>query len=389
MGSSLKGAIVSSVMYRLRWTAHLMAWTTPFSQRAYRMGIFGTREDFMSAVVTIGLDLAKSVFQLHGVGESGETVLRRRLSRHELVSFFGKLPACLIGMEACSAAHHWARQLTCLGHSVRLIPPQYVKPYVKRNKTDAADAEAICEAVGRPNMRFVQLKTLDQQSVLTLHRVRSAFVRQRTSAINTVRGLLTEFGIVAGKGIPRLAELRQRMDETDADLLPDEARAAITEEFEHIDALTARIESVEARIVAWHKTSEASRRLASAPGVGPITASALVASVGDGRQFQSARHFAAWLGLTPRISASGGKEHIGKISKGGDRYLRALLIHGARAIVGTSFRKGVTPRLWLKQLLARRPVNVAAVAVAHKTARALWAMITRGEEYRRVAAQAA
>ncbi len=238
-------------------------------------------------------------------------------------------------------------------------------------------------------MRFVQLKTLDQQSVLTLHRVRSAFVRQRTSAINTVRGLLTEFGIVAGKGIPRLAELRQRMDETDSDLLPDEARAAITEEFEHIDALTARIASVEARIVAWHKTSEASRRLASAPGVGPITASALVASVGDGRQFQSARHFAAWLGLTPRISASGGKERIGKISKGGDRYLRALLIHGARAIVGTSFRKSVTPRLWLKQLLARRPVNVAAVAVAHKTARALWAMITRGEEYRRVAAQVA
>lgn len=343
----------------------------------------------MSTVVTIGLDLAKSVFQLHGVDADGRTALRRRLARPELVSYLAKLPACLIGMEACSAAHHWARELTRLGHSVRLIPPQYVKPYVKRNKTDAADAEAICEAVDRPNMRFVQIKTLDQQSVLTLHRVRSAFVRQRTSAVNTVRGLLTEFGIVVGKGISRLAELRQRMDETETDLLPDEARAAIDEVFEHIDALTARIHSVEARILAWHKTSETSRRLASAPGVGPITASAIVASVGDGRQFQSARHFAAWLGLTPRIHASGGKEHIGKISKGGDRYLRALLIHGARAIVGTSFRKDVKPRPWLKQLLARRPVNVAAVAVAHKTARALWAMITREEAYRRVAAQAA
>lgn len=186
-------------------------------------------------------------------------------------------------MEACSAAHHWARELSRLGHSVRLIPPQYVKPYVKRNKTDAADAEAICEAVARPNMRFVPVKTLDQQGVLSLHRVRAAFVRQRTAAINTVRGLLTEFGIVAGKGIQRIAELRQRMDKVGGDLLPDEARAAISEAFEHIDTLSTRIASVEARIVAWHKSSAASRRLASALGVGPITASAIVASVGDGR----------------------------------------------------------------------------------------------------------
>ena len=198
-----------------------------------------------------------------------------------------------------------------------------------------------------------------------------------------MRGLLTEFGIVAGKGIQRVTELRQRARSTSREFLPDEARAAVYEVFDHIEDLTARIASVEARIVAWHKTSEASQRLASAPGVGPITASAILASVGDGRQFQSARHFAAWLGLTPRIHASGGKEHIGKISKGGDRYLRALLIHGARAIVGTSFRKDVAPRPWLKQLLARRSVNVAAVAVAHKTARALWAMITREEGYRK------
>jgi transposase len=204
-----------------------------------------------------------------------------------------------------------------------------------------------------------------------------------------VRGLLTEFGIIAGKGIGRIGELRHRANEADGEVLPDEARAAITEVFEHIDALTERIDATEAKIVAWHKSSEASQRLASAPGVGPITASAIVASVGDARQFRSARHFAAWLGLTPRLHASGGKEHIGRISKGGDRYLRALLIHGARAIVGTSFRKGIPPRLWLKQLLARRSVNVAAVAVAHKTARALWAMITREEGYRRIAVQAA
>jgi len=343
----------------------------------------------MSGVVTIGLDLAKSIFQIHGVDDAGRTVLRRRLSRHELVSYFAKMSPCLIGMEACSAAHHWARELSRVGHSVRLIPPQYVRPYVKRNKTDAADAEAICEAVAKPNMRYVPVKTLDQQGALSLHRVRSLFVRQRTAAINAVRGLLTEFGIVAGKGIQRVTELRQRTRKASRELLPDEARAAVEEVFDHIDDLTARIESVESRIVALHKNSEASQRLASAPGVGPITASAILASVGDGRQFQSARHFAAWLGLTPRVHASGRKEHIGRISKGGDRYLRALLIHGARAIVGTSFRKDVTPRPWLKQLLARRSVNVAAVAVAHKTARALWAMITREEGYRRIAVQTA
>ncbi len=311
------------------------------------------------------------------------------LSRHELVLYFAKMSPCLIGMEACSAAHHWARELSRVGHSVRLIPPQYVRPYVKRNKTDAADAEAICEAVARPNMRYVPVKTLDQQDVLSLHRVRSLFVRQRTAAINTVRGLLTEFGIVAGKGIQRVTELRQRTRNASRELLPDEARAAVEEVFDHIDDLTARIESVEARIVAWHKNCAASQRLASAPGVGPITASAILASIGDGRQFQSARHFAAWLGLTPRVHASGGKEHIGRISKGGDRYLRARLIHGARAVVGTTFRKDVTPRPWLKQLLARRSVSVAAVSVAHKTARALWAMITREEGYRRIAVQTA
>jgi transposase len=254
-----------------------------------------------------------------------------------------------------------------------------VKPYVKRNKTDAADAEAICEAVGRPNMRFVPIKTIEQQSILALHRVRALLVRQRTSAVNAMRGLLSEFGIVAAKGIRRVEELRQRMSRIEPALLPYEAREAVGVLLDHLDGLQER---VDARILAWHKDSEASRRLATAPGVGPLTATAIVAAVGDGRQFKSARHFAAWLGLTPRIRASGGKEHIGRISKGGDRYLRTMLIHGARAVVGTAFRRDVRPKPWLTELLLRRPVNVAATAVAHKTARSLWAMLTRAELYR-------
>ena len=337
------------------------------------------------SIVTIGLDLAKSVFQVHGVDAAGNAALKRKLARGELLRFFSKQPACLVGMEACSSAHHWARELVRLGHTVRLIPPQYVKPYVKRNKTDAADAEAICEAVARPNMRFVPIKTVEQQSILALHRARTLLVRQRTAAVNAARGLLGEFGVVTGQGIRRMDELRQRMNKMEPELLPDDAREAIGSLFDQVEHLETQVDLVEERIVAWHKSSEASRRLASAPGIGPITASAIVAAVGDGKQFQSGRHFASWLGLTPRIKASGGKERIGRISKGGDRYLRTLLIHGARAVVGATFRKNVAPRPWLMALIGRRPVNVAATAVAHKTARALWAMLTRAETYRQPA----
>jgi transposase len=257
-----------------------------------------------------------------------------------------------------------------------------VKPCVKRNKTDAADAEAICEAVGRPNMRFVPIKTVEQQGILALHRVRALLVRQRTSAVNAMHGLLSELGIVAAKGIRRVEELRERLRRGEPDVLPSEAREAIGILFDHLDGLPERIGKIQAQILVWHKASEAGRRLASAPGVGPLTATAIVAAVGDGRQFKSARHFADWLGSTPRIQASGGKERIGRISKGGDRYLRTMLIHGARAVVGTAFRKDVGPRPWLKELLRRRPVNIAATAVAHKTARSLWAMLTRAELYR-------
>ena len=335
------------------------------------------------SVVSIGLDLAKSVFQVHGVDAAGRTVLRRRLARSELVAFFARQPACLVGMEACSSAHHWARELVQFGHTVRLIPPQYVKPYVKRNKTDAADAEAICEAVGRPNMRFVPIKTREQQAVLALHRVRSLLVRQRTATINALRGLLS---VVAGKGTQRISDLNERMGKLSTELLPDEARVRLlTCLFNQIDDLGLRLHAMEKadHCLAQGFSEALPAASASAPGVGPITATALVAAVGDGTQFKSARHFAAWLGLTPRVRASGEKERIGRITKGGDRYLRTLLIHGARAVVGTTFRKGVTVRPWLAALVNRRPVNVAATAVAHKTARALWAMLTRCEAYRR------
>lgn len=330
----------------------------------------------------VGLDLAKSVFQVHGVDIAGQAVVRRRLARSQVLGLFAKLPPCVIGMEACSGAHHWARELTRLGHEVRLIPPQYVKPYVKRNKTDAADAEAICEAVGRPNMRFVPIKSEAQQAVLALHRVGSLLVRQRTATINAIRGLLGEFGLVAAKGAARLDELRRRLSMTASEQIPAVARVAIEALFTHADDLRARVETIEAEIVAGHQANEASRRRAAIPGVGALTASAFVAAVGDGRQFRSARHFAAWLGLTPRMASSGDKQRIGHISKGGDRYLRTLLIHGARAVIGAINRPNLRPRPWLTPLLARRPIPVAATALAHKTARIVWAILVSGETYR-------
>ena len=333
-------------------------------------------------VSTIGLDLAKQVFQVHGVDADGTVVLRRRLRRSEVVRFFSALPGCLIGIEACATAHHWARELSVLGHEVRLIPPSYVKAYVKRGKTDAADAEAICEAVSRPSMRFVPMKSAEQQSELMLHRSRDLLVRQRTMLVNAVRGHFAEFGIVAPQGIRRVGELAALLIEEDATNLPPLAREALGALLAQLQSLDVRITGLEATIVAGHRKKEVSRRLASVPGVGPITASAIVASVADARQFKSARHFAAWLGLTPRSHSTGGKERLGGISKQGDPYLRRLLVTGATCVIRYARRKAPGEGEWVKALLARRPARLVSVALANKMARIVWALLVRGNTYR-------
>jgi transposase len=332
-------------------------------------------------VNTIGLDLAKQVFQVHGIDTDGAVVLRRRLQRSEVVKFFSTLPGCLVGMEACATAHHWARELSILGHEVRLIPPSYVKPYVKRGKTDAADAEAICEAVSRPSMRFVPLKSAEQQSALMLHRSRDLLVRQRTMLVNAVRGHFAEFGIVAPQGIRRVGELAALLIEEDTTTLPPLARQALRALLAQLQALDEQITKLEAAIVASHRDNEASRRLASIPGVGPITASAIVASIADARQFKSARHFAAWLGLTPRSHSTGGKERLGGISKQGDPYLRRLLVTGATCVIRYARKKAPGEGGWVRALLTRRPARLVSVALANKMARIVWALLVRGNTY--------
>ncbi|WP_376100746.1 IS110 family transposase (plasmid) [Roseomonas sp. CCTCC AB2023176] len=331
-------------------------------------------------ITTIGLDIAKRVFQAHGVDAAGRAVVRRRLGRAEVLDFFRALPPCLIGIEACGTAHHWAREIRELGHEVRLIPAAYVKPYVKRGKTDAADAEAICEAVTRPTMRFVPVKTAEQQAVLMLHRTRDLLVRQRTALVNALRGHLAEFGIVAPQGMSRVADLLAVLLGEDEATLPPLARQALRGLAAELEALGKRVEEIEAAILAWHMENEASRRLAAVPGIGPITASAIVATVGDVSNFASARHFAAWIGLVPKQNSTGGKPRQGGISKAGDRYLRRLLVLGATAVIRHTrikVREG-----WLADLIGRRPTMVAAVAQANKTARIVWALLARGESYR-------
>jgi len=332
-------------------------------------------------VSTIGLDLAKQVFQVHGINTDGTIVLRRRLRRSEVLKFFSMLPGCLIGIEACATAHHWARELSRLGHQVKLIPPSYVKAYVKRGKTDAADAEAICEAVSRPSMRFVPLKSVEQQSALVLHRSRDLLVRQRTMLVNAVRGHFAEFGIVAPQGVGRVGELAALLIEDDATTLPPLARQALRALLAQLHALDEQIASLEAAVIASHRDNEASRRLASIPGVGPITASAIVASVADAHQFKSARHFAAWLGLTPRSHSSGGKERLGGISKQGHPYLRRLLVTGATSVIRYARKKAPGEGGWVKALLARRPARLVSVALANKMARIVWALLVRGTTY--------
>jgi len=332
-------------------------------------------------ITTVGLDLAKSVFQVHGVDECGHRVLGKKLRRDQVVEFFARLEPCLVGMEACGGAHYWAGKLQGLGHTVRLMSPQFVKPYVKTNKNDARDAEAICEAVVRPNMRFVPIKNVEQQTVLSLHRARQAIVKMRTAQANQIRGLLAEFGLVLPQGTASLARQVPAIVAPDNEALPVRMRALIGRLLEHFRHLDAQAKELEHEIKVWHRHSEASRRLADIPGVGPLTATALVASIGDAKNFQNGRQLAAWAGLVPRQHSSGGKSVLLSISKRGDPYLRCLLIHGARAVIRVVRQKAVPDQSWASRLVLRRNANVAAVALANKNARTAWALLAHGSTY--------
>ncbi|BAI74863.1 transposase (plasmid) [Azospirillum sp. B510] len=318
-------------------------------------------------------------FQVHGIDGDGKILVRRQLRRGEVLKLFQGLPACLVGMEACGTAHHWAREIAALGHTVKLMPPAYVKPYVKRGKTDAADAEAICEAVTRPTMRFVAVKTIDQQAALMLHKTRDLLVRQRTMLINVLRGHLAEFGIIAAKGPSGTKAAIEALHEAQ-DRLPELARRALHGLVDQLRLLGEEIDRLEARILEWHRVSDVSRRLATIPGIGPITASAIAAAVPDGSLFRSGRQFVAWLGLTPKAHSSGGKECQVGISKQGDGDLRRLLVVGATAVMRLA-RRDNAARCWAAKLLERKPAKLAAVALANKTARIAWAVLTRGGTY--------
>jgi transposase len=335
----------------------------------------------MKMLTTIGLDLAKNVFQVHGTDDRGKAMLRKTLKRAEVAKFFANLPACLIGMEACASAHFWARKLIELGHTVKLMAPQFVKPYVKTNKNDARDAEAICEAVSRPSMRFVPIKTVEQQALLALHRARQGFVAARTAQANQIRGLLSEYGVVIAKGIGCLQEQMPGVLADAENGVPGSSRDLFSRLFQHFRELDRQAKELEAQIKAWHRDHEASRRLAQVPGIGPLTASALVASVGDAKSFQNGRQLAAWLGLVPRQASSGGKERLLGISKRGDTYLRTLLIHGARSVLWRLKSTAEDTQGWLARLAARRNANIAAVALANKNARIVWALLAHCRDY--------
>jgi transposase len=333
-------------------------------------------------VTRIGLDIAKNVFQLHGVDEHGKVSLRKTLKRDKVAAFFATLPPCLIGLEACGSAHHWARTLTRFGHTVRLMAGQFVAPYRKSGKNDGNDAEAICEAVGRPNMRFVPVKSEEQEAVLMVHRARERMVESRTAQANQIRGLLAEFGLVVAPGIEKLRCQAPGILEDAENGLPALARETLNELLKQLRYFDERVAHYDRQIAQLAAASESAQRLMAVAGIGPLTATALVASVGDAKLFHSGRQLAAWLGMVPRQHSSGGKFRLGAITKRGDVYLRKLLIHGARSVIASLSRREDAKSLWAKSLKERRGANVAAVALAAKHARIIWAILAKGEAYR-------
>ena len=332
-------------------------------------------------ITMIGLDIAKNVFQVHGIDSDEKVVVRKRLRRGQVIRFFEALPPCLVGLEACATAHHWARELTKLGHEVRLMPAKDVKAYVKRNKNDAADAEAICEAVRRPTMRFVRVKSAEQQGRLMQHRARDLLMRQRTQLINAMRAHLAELGITAAQEREGIKELLAMIADDEDKRLPVDARASLIVLAAQLQAMQTMIGSIEKRLMAQHRTNKDSKRLQTIPGIGVIGATAIAATVTNPAAFQSGRDFAAWVGLVPRQISTGGKPRLGPISKQGDRYLRRILVLGAVSILRRAkLNPGKYP--WLTQLLARRPFKVVAIALANKMARIAWALLAKGGRYR-------
>jgi transposase len=330
-------------------------------------------------IIRIGLDTSKHVFQIHGVNEHEQPVLRRQLRRSAVAKFCAKLPPTRIGIEACGASHHWARLLRGLGHEVMLMPPQYIKAYVKRGKNDAIDAEAICEAMSRPTMRFVPVKTAEQQAALTMLRARDLLVKQRTMLINAIRGHAAEFGVTVAKGPKQVIELLQRL--TDDAGVPALVREMIGLLASQLEAVNTKLKAIDARLMAWHRQDQTSQCLATIPGIGPIGGVSFALKVPDAKAFRSGRHFAAWIGITPRENSTAGKHRPGKISREGDENLRRLLVLGATAVIQQAKRGRASP--WLLRLLARKPKKLAAVALANKMARIVWAMMVSGETYRR------
>jgi transposase len=332
-------------------------------------------------ISAVGVDLAKNVFQIHAVDNHGKALLRKQLRRDQVEQFFANLSPCLVGMEACASSHHWARRIQAFGHTVKLMAPQFVKPYVKSNKNDAADAAAICEAVTRPSMRFVPIKNIEQQSILSLHRVRQGFVRARTAQANQIRGLLGEFGLIVPQGIAYIAQRVPPLLDKARTNLPVAFLQLIDRLLEHLRLLKHQVDEIELQIKQWHRSNEASLRLEKVPGIGPITASALVATVGDAKNFDNGRQLAAWLGVVPRQHSSGGKPMMLGMSKRGDAYLRTMLIHGARSVIYRATQKA-DPSDWITNVTARRNKNVAAVALANKNARIVWALLVHNREFR-------